>query len=118
MLEGQEMLDGFGLDEYQDLAMKTAKDFDAPGFALSYGALKLAGEAGEVANELGKVLFHCKELDAAKIAEELGDVLWYLAFLAKQIGFGLSTVAAMNVAKLQARHGESYNPDHYKGGEG
>lgn len=117
MAEGHEMLDGFGLDEYQNIAMKTAKDFDAPGFALSYGALKLAGEAGEVANELGKVLFHCKEMDAAKIAEELGDVLWYLAFLARAIDFDLSVVAAMNVAKLEKRHGAAYNPDHYKGGE-
>lgn len=44
---------------------------------------------------------------------ELGDTLWYLATLADLMGWSLDDVAAANVIKLRARHGETYNGAHY-----
>lgn len=69
-----------------------------------YYALKLAGEAGEVAEKIAKVYRDDRgefsEQKRAEIAKELGDVLWYLSRLACYFGFTLAMIAAMNVKKI------------------
>lgn len=74
---------------------------------IAYYSLKLAGEAGEVAEKVGK-LFRDKngELhaeDAKELLKELGDVLWYLSRIAHILGSSLAFVAAMNVKKILSR---------------
>jgi NTP pyrophosphatase (non-canonical NTP hydrolase) len=39
------------------------------------------------------------------IGGELGDVLWYVAVLAADLGMSLEAIAADNLAKLEARMG-------------
>lgn len=74
-------------------------------------SMGLAGEAGEVVDELKKVHFHAKPYERAKLVRELGDVLWYLAELATTLGIDLQEVAFENLAKLRARHGgEGFKP--------
>lgn len=74
-------------------------------------SMGLAGEAGEVVDELKKVHFHAKPFDRTKLVRELGDVLWYLAELATAHGVDLQEVAFVNLAKLRARHGgEGFKP--------
>lgn len=73
-----------------------------PGMA--YAALGLAGEAGEVANEVKRVAHPGGVVDQAKVAEELGDVLWYAATLATELGLGLDVIAQANLRKLRERH--------------
>ncbi len=90
---------------YQDGARKTALyPIEAK---IIYPALGLAGEAGEVANQVKKILRdNAGELTAerrAKIIDELGDVLWYAAALASDIGISLEEVAEINLAKLAKR---------------
>ena len=70
--------------------------------ALEYLALGLAGEAGEVAGKVSKVL-RDGHYDPVALAAELGDVLWYLAQLASTLDADLADIAAANLAKLQAR---------------
>jgi NTP pyrophosphatase (non-canonical NTP hydrolase) len=74
---------------------------------ISYPAMGLAGEVGEVMNKIKKV-YRDKggvfDTDSKKeIASELGDVLWYLAVLSKDLGQELGTVAEKNLNKLAAR---------------
>ena len=107
------------LTEYQQSAMKTAvfPEMYQP-LGITYAALKLAGEAGEVAEKIGKMIrdtdfgvkFHdigpddeLSGFDTDAIVKELGDVLWYCAALAKQIGVTLDEVAAANLEKLASR---------------
>jgi len=74
---------------------------------LYYPALGLAGEAGEVADQVKRVLRDdgatLTPARAEAIAFELGDVLWYLAQLATELGFSLDEVAERNLQKLADR---------------
>lgn len=97
------------LDDYQDSARTTA--LYSQEVRLLYPALKLAGEAGEVAEKLGKLMRDegfrpGDELSAEQresFVKELGDVLWYVANLAADLGVKLEHVAAVNLEKLRSR---------------
>ena len=72
-----------------------------------YPALGLAGEAGEVANKVKKLIRDGVE-NAPKdwrdqIASEIGDVLWYCAALATDLNLTLGMIAGQNEAKLRSR---------------
>lgn len=74
---------------------------------LLYCACKLNGEAGEVAEHIGKALRddkgHITSERKLKLISELGDVLWYLAALADLLGVEFDYVARMNLEKLESR---------------
>lgn len=93
------------LNEYQAAARSTAiypKERE-----ILYPTLGLTGEAGEVADKVKKVIRDDHETftpeKKRQIALELGDVLWYAAALAHDLGYTLDEVAQMNVEKLQSR---------------
>jgi NTP pyrophosphatase (non-canonical NTP hydrolase) len=91
------------LDEYQQEACETAV---YPAFmGIAYTALGLTGEAGEVAEKVKKMIRDSKSLEESRdgIIAELGDVLWYVAALAKEIDADLSTIATLNLRKLRDR---------------
>jgi NTP pyrophosphatase (non-canonical NTP hydrolase) len=96
------------LDDYQYQARKSAV-YPKEGLAMgiSYVTLGLAGEAGEFANQVKKVLRDdAGKLTAdrrAKLILELGDVLWYCAMAADELEIDLGNVAAQNIKKLQTR---------------
>lgn len=108
-------------DEYETEAVKTAvyPGQDTP-LGLMYVALKMNGEAGELAEHVGKALrddglvqpfyshdaiqFTDLTLDRRELlVKEVGDVLWYLAAAARELGTDLSTIAEINVQKLRDR---------------
>lgn len=95
-------------DEYQEHAATTAiyPERGAIG-GLAYTVLGLNGEAGEIAEKLKKVIRdNGGVLDETKIyelAKELGDVLWYVAETATQLGLSLNQIAEINVEKLYSR---------------
>lgn len=76
-----------------------------------YPSSKLAGESGEIAEKLAKQIRDKGVLrfadvspeDREAIKQELGDVLWYVAEIAKQLRFRLSEIADANLAKLSGR---------------
>lgn len=92
-------------DEYQKETNKTAiypKDK-----AIEYLILGLASEAGEVAGKLKKVIRDNGGVvdNAAKttLADEVGDVLWYISQIALELEIPMSELAQMNVDKLASR---------------
>ena len=93
------------LNEYQQKALKTAVySIDD---SIIYPAFGLVSEAGEVAGKIKKTLRDFNGVFNAnqkhKIADELGDVLWYVAVLADDLGYSLEQIADMNLAKLKSR---------------
>ncbi len=74
--------------------------------ALSYLALGLNGEAGEVADEVKKAIRNdgrISEARRAKILEEIGDVLWCVTRIAIEFDTPLAEIARANVDKLEKR---------------
>jgi len=93
------------LSEYQRLSRSTA---EYPRHeALTYPALGLAGEAGEFADHAKKVIRddggEVTPQRREAMAKELGDVLWYVAQLASELGLELEQVARDNLDKLLSR---------------
>jgi NTP pyrophosphatase (non-canonical NTP hydrolase) len=93
------------LSEYQRLSRQTA---EYPREAwLTYPALGLAGEAGEVAEHAKKVIRddggEVTDERRAAMTKELGDVLWYVAQLASELDLQLEEVAQANLEKLLSR---------------
>lgn len=93
------------LSEYQRLSRSTAEYPRRE--ALTYPALGLAGEAGEFADHAKKVIRDDRgEVTPQRreaMAKELGDVLWYVAQLASELGLELEQVAQDNLDKLLSR---------------
>lgn len=106
------------LDEYQRLAGRTSAFpkmaiLGPNGLTSSkpigwvYPVVKLAGEAGELSEKFGKIIrddngaVSPEKRDAIKL--ELGDILWYLAAISREMGFDLSEVAEANIKKLEDR---------------
>mgnify|MGYP001485911824 CR=1 FL=1 len=92
-------------DEYQAEAASTAI---YPGSdMIIYPALGLCSEAGEVAGKVKKCIRDhngaITPADCEKIADEIGDVLWYIAALAQDIRIPMSMIAKRNVEKLKDR---------------
>lgn len=91
------------INTYQEEASKTAIYKDK----LIYPTLGLCGEAGEMANKVKKILRdnngQISEEVKQNLIAELGDVLWYVAAIATDLGADLDSVAAENIAKLNSR---------------
>ena len=100
--------------EYQESTARTAmysgsqskRDLN-PIAGLIYTTLGLAGEAGEIANKVKKVIRddNCilSEQVRQKIADEIGDVAWYMSQLSTELNKALDDIAAANIAKLTSR---------------
>jgi NTP pyrophosphatase (non-canonical NTP hydrolase) len=69
---------------------------------LSYLALGLNGEAGEIAEKVKKFL-RDGHFDPIQVRAELGDVFWYLCRLCLAMGIPPSEVLAVNIEKLESR---------------
>lgn len=93
------------IHEYQ-LAARTTAIYPSEA-AITYPLLGLSGEVGEFCNKYKKVIRDDHgTLTIEKHAElvaELGDILWYLANLAHDLGISLDDAAGANIDKLQSR---------------
>lgn len=102
------------INEYQKMALETAvypKEFKT-----IYPALGMNGEAGEVADKVKKVLRDSEVIvrdgsgviimpgaKREELAKEVGDVLWYVATMAYDLGYTLEEIATMNYKRLKSR---------------
>lgn len=91
---------------YQSESLKTAI-YPNKGANYIYPTLGLVGEAGEVAENVKKILRDdnnkVTEQRLDNIKKELGDVLWYLSQVATEFNLDLDDVAKCNLEKLNSR---------------
>lgn len=105
------------LNDYQSQAMKTAV-YPESGLgsdvAVSYVGFKLAGEAGEVLEKIAKYRWRGDPLPEMTnlsreewlrevVKKELGDVLWYIAAIAREHNLTFEDIASANLTKLFSR---------------
>lgn len=101
-------------------AIKTeSRNFDEIGGRLSevrnqrllHAGIGLATESGEFLDALKKHVFYGKELDTVNLAEEMGDLFWYCALIADELGVDFADVMSTNIAKLKARYGDKFTEE-------
>jgi NTP pyrophosphatase (non-canonical NTP hydrolase) len=94
------------LNEYQNAAGDTAV-YPRRGNNIYYPALGLCGEAGEIAEIVKKTmragLSVPTKAQREQLFYELGDVLWYVAAIAHELGMDLDMIAQGNISKLYKR---------------
>ncbi len=105
-------------EEYQKASRQTAI-YPNLGENYIYPTLGLAGEAGEIAEKIKKVIRDKNGLiddqTRQELAKEIGDVLWYISQLASELKLSLDDVAKINIDKLKSRqrrqqlHGDGDN---------
>lgn len=103
-------------NEYQELAGRTlidgsGKTYDDVEIMLVWNATGLAGEAGEVVEHIKKGVFHEHGIDVDKLADELGDVLWYVAAIATKLDVPLEYIMSANIDKLKKRYPGDWSPE-------
>ena len=93
-------------NEYQEKIMVTAKYPDI-GDNFVYPTLGIAGEAGEIAEKVKKIIRdHGGVVDSKKreeLKKEIGDLLWYLSMLCTELQLQFNEVAEANIVKLLDR---------------
>ena len=93
-------------DLYENLAGQTA--IFPKEKALEYLALGMTSEAGEVAGKVKKLIRDGEDVEGFEmkklaISSEIGDVLWYCAMMAKEVGVPLASIMQENLDKLHSR---------------
>ena len=106
------------LNEYNESALATA--IYGEGQKITYPTLGLAGEAGEFANLVKKLVAHGHEISKEEFIDELGDVLWYWVQGCTALGYTPQEVMEENIKKLEARYPNGFEvskSEHRKEGD-
>ena len=97
-------------DTYQQKASKydmSEAKMDVNHAGLVEKIFGISGEAGEVTDKFKKVLRDqggkLTDEDVKEISKELGDILWYLASIARYMGVSFDEIAKNNLDKLESR---------------
>lgn len=91
-------------DVYQQNVLKYAPDHHDYLLNVIYAAMGMCGEAGEASELVKKYAYHGHTIDTEHLARELGDVLWYVSYMAYLFGYPLGKIMAMNQEKLAKRY--------------
>ena len=75
-----------------------------------HSIMGMATEVSEISEQLLAAL-EGKPVNRNNLAEEAGDILWYMAMLLRYLGTDFPTVMAMNIEKLKARYPDKFDAD-------
>lgn len=106
MLDNKKLKNFHILEQYEEF-MQTSKDYPVDKLSITYPALGLNGEAGEVAEKVKKCWrdnggVFTDEINKA-ILKELADVLWYIWACADDMGYSLEDVILTSMKKVKER---------------
>ena len=102
---------GLTANDYQRQAMQTLNPALSRKDVLLNGVMGLCGEAGEAIDIVKKHLHQGHELDKEKLANELGDIAWYLAETAYALDIPLERIFLDNLKKLKNRYPEGFDTE-------
>lgn len=79
---------------------------------LLHAAMGIGTEAGELLDAFKRKIFYGKELDVVNIKEEVGDIMWYVAILLRELDLDFEDILQLNIDKLKARFPEKFTEHH------
>lgn len=79
-----------------------------PHLRLLHAAMGITTEAGEFMDAFKKHFLYGKQLDVINLKEELGDILWYIAIAADELGISFESIMQTNIDKLKKRFPEKF----------
>ena len=91
-------------DSYQKKSYIAVPPHETVQDEIANWAVGLSEEVGEVNNVIKHFLWNGETIDKAKVAEECGDILWYLSAMCTVLGIDFDTVAKLNITKLLNRY--------------
>jgi NTP pyrophosphatase (non-canonical NTP hydrolase) len=106
--------------DYKENALRTeSNDFDVIGprlnhtksIRLLHAGMGMSTEAAEFIDQLKKHIFYGKPLDEVNLAEEIGDLLWYIAIASDELEIDISQIMQTNIDKLRARFPEKFTEE-------
>jgi len=100
------------INEFQQRSTRTLNRALSDSEQLLNQVIGLVGEAGEVLDLLKKHRYQGHDLNKKKLAEELGDVFYYLAGIATSVNIELDKVAQGNIDKLLKRYPDGFDPEY------
>lgn len=98
------------MNDYQRMARRTA-GIKLKSDKMEEALFGLAGEVGELCDHYKKHKHQGHELNYDHMAEEAGDVLWYLAEIADALGLTLEDIARRNIDKLLKRYPDGFDQE-------
>lgn len=81
---------------------------DEESLQVLHATMGINTESGEIMDVVKRYLIYGKPIDRTNVIEEVGDMFWYLALLARALGFTFEDAKARNIAKLKARYPEKF----------
>lgn len=107
------------MKDYKDLALRTeikdyvsvSERFTPELSRLMHAGMGLTTEANEFLDALKKTVIYGKPLDKVNLAEELSDMMWFIAIACDTLGYSFEEIQELNINKLKARYGDKYSDD-------
>lgn len=78
---------------------------------IAHGILGICGESSELAEMLYNEMMGEGTIDRTKLVSEVGDVLWYIALILRNLGVNFEQAMAFNLQKLKTRYPEKFDED-------
>jgi NTP pyrophosphatase (non-canonical NTP hydrolase) len=79
---------------------------------LLHAAMGISTESGELLDAFKRKLFYGKPLDVVNVKEEIGDIMWYIAILMRELDLDFEEMLQLNIDKLKARFPEKFSNHH------
>lgn len=100
-------------EEYQELARRTQSNDMTDNDKLYHALFGMCSEVGEIHSVLQHFYQGQREEEGwkAKIAEEAGDLIWFVAELCDALHISMDDVARNNIRKLRDRYPEGFDPE-------
>lgn len=104
------------VSDYEVDVQRTTKscetqEVDGQTLNILHWSLGLSGEVGELVDTVKKHVFYKQPFDMVNAKEELGDILFYVAAMASELGLSLEEVMEANKTKLELRYKDGYSDE-------
>ena len=99
------------LKQYSKESERTCPDLGSDIANNNHMLMGMVTEVGELVDAYKKHYAYGKALDKVNVAEEIGDLLWYVANFCRMNNIDLEEQLDININKLKARYPRKFDSD-------